>query len=203
MIELTEKDKQEIVQAMLGKIKDGVVEDFPHFRKKEDDIVEYKTDTKCYQIDNRNYMLLLNEALDKACVDYMESHHLWCYLLNLTDQKPSLTYKAVEQDYLLTPEKNEVSIPVCVVRVESLLFFDKCERSYLPIMHEIFGVFKSRSEAESAVWKSFGTDQYEPIFENLPDDVYSETFDDAFKYVDERYGGHAIYIFKYFDEYLR
>ena len=85
-----------------------------------------------------------------------------------------------------------------IVRIESIRHFDEFEYSYLPYMHEIFGVFKSKKEAVDAVWRTFGSDEYEWILNN-DECPYC---DELFKYEDKRYGGVAYYGIFYHTEYL-
>lgn len=86
-----------------------------------------------------------------------------------------------------------------IVRIESIRHFDEFERSYLPYMNEIFGVFKSKKEATEAVWSAFGTDdKYEFVF----DSEVCPYCDELFKYVDKEYGGVAYYGIFYHTEYL-
>ena len=85
-----------------------------------------------------------------------------------------------------------------IVRIESIRHFDEFERSYLPYMNEIFGVFKSKKEATEAVGRYFGSDEYEWIFNN-DECPYC---DELFKYVDKEYGGVAYYGIFYHTEYL-
>ena len=85
-----------------------------------------------------------------------------------------------------------------IVRIESIRHFDEFEYSYLPYMHEIFGVFKSKKEATEAVWRSFGSDEYEWIFNN-DECPYC---DELFKYEDKEYGGVAYYGIFYHTEYI-
>lgn len=85
-----------------------------------------------------------------------------------------------------------------IVRIESIRHFDEFEHSYLPYMHEIFGVFKSKKEATEAVWRFFGDDKYEIEF----DKDECPYCDELFKYVDKEYGGVAYYGIFYHTEYI-
>lgn len=85
-----------------------------------------------------------------------------------------------------------------IVRIESIRHFDEFEHSYLPYMYEIFGVFKSKKEATEAVWRSFGTDEYELMF----DCDECPHCDELFKYVDKEYGGVAYYGIFYHEEHV-
>lgn len=86
-----------------------------------------------------------------------------------------------------------------IVRIESIRHFDEFGYSYLPSMHEIFGVYKSEKEAINAVWSVFGNDdKYEYVFEK-DECPYC---DELFKYEDKRYGGVAYYGIFYHTEYL-
>jgi hypothetical protein len=51
-------------------------------------------------------------------------------------------------------------------------------------MHEIFGVYKSKKEATEAVWRFFGSDEYELMF----DCDECPHCNELFKYVDKEYG---------------
>ena len=86
-----------------------------------------------------------------------------------------------------------------IVRIESIRHFDEFEHSYLPYMHEIFGVFKSKKEAVDAVWSVFGTDEYEIEFEKIDECPYC---DELFRYEDKEYGGVAYYGIFYHTEHV-
>lgn len=86
-----------------------------------------------------------------------------------------------------------------IVRIESIRHFDEFEYSYLPYMHEIFGVYKSKKEAVDAVWSVFGTDdKYEIEF----DKDECPFCDELFKYEDKKYGGVAYYGIFYHVEHI-
>ena len=87
---------------------------------------------------------------------------------------------------------------VIVVTIESRRYFDECERSYLPLYKTVFGVYKSKENALKDVWKSFGS--YEINLDYLDENGEYMDFDDSFKFIDETYGGYAIYCVKYSEE---
>lgn len=91
-----------------------------------------------------------------------------------------------------------------IVRIESIRHFDDCGYSYLPYFHEIFGVYKTKEEAVKAVWKYFGNDKYEAIYDDeIKDNECPYCYcDELFKYEDKEYGGVAYYGIFYHEETL-
>lgn len=85
-----------------------------------------------------------------------------------------------------------------IVRIESIRHFDEFENSFLPYMNEIFGVYKSKKEATEAVWRFFGSDEYELMFES--DEC--PHCDELFKYEDKECGGVAYYGIFYHTEHI-
>ena len=69
---------------------------------------------------------------------------------------------------------------VCVVTIDTRRFFDECQKSYLPIMHKVFGVYIDRDKAQSAIWEYF-RDQINFSFHFEFEGAGSERISDFFK----------------------
>lgn len=95
---------------------------------------------------------------------------------------------------------------VWIVLVDSYRFFDPCQYSYLPTMHKVFGIYRSKMEALDNVWNYFGdNEKYEYLTDGeLSEYENGETIfgDDFFLYKDKQYEGYAIYAIEYFVENL-
>lgn len=90
---------------------------------------------------------------------------------------------------------------VCVVHVETRLFFDECQSSSLPVMYPIFGVYSTREKAEREVWDYFTNrfkEQYEVCFEDFDFDGENLDYDVFFKRVDKAFGGCAFYCVNFY-----
>lgn len=78
---------------------------------------------------------------------------------------------------------------VVVVSIESDRHFDDEQKSYLPLMCEIFGVFSSISKAQDSVSEYFSTEKYE-----LTD---WDKQGARFLLKDKTFGGYAFYDITY------
>lgn len=99
---------------------------------------------------------------------------------------------------------NKENMKLYIVRIESIRHFDDCEYSYLPYYNEIFGVYKTKQDAENDVWRHFGNmeEEYDAVFENSIIDKECPGCDILFKYQDKKYGGIAYYGIFFHEEYL-
>lgn len=95
---------------------------------------------------------------------------------------------------------------VCVVTIDTRRIFDECQKSYLPIMHKVFGVYSDKNKAQSAIWEYFSED-FKEIFEycldNFDKDGEVLAYDDVFMRTDKKYGGIAYYGIDYHIENVR
>ena len=92
---------------------------------------------------------------------------------------------------------------VCVVNIETRRFFDECQKSYLPVMNPIFGVYSTREKAEAEVFDYFANrfkEQYELCFEDFDIDGERLDYDFCFKRVDKLFGGCAFYSVNFYLE---
>lgn len=92
---------------------------------------------------------------------------------------------------------------VYVVHIETRRFFDECQKSYLPVMYPIFGVYSTREKAEVEVFDYFANrfkEQHEQCFEDFDTDGERLDYDVCFKRVDKVFGGYAFYLVKFYLE---
>lgn len=88
---------------------------------------------------------------------------------------------------------------VCVVHIETRRFFDECQRSSLPEMYPIFGVYSTKERAGRAVLDYF-KEQYESWWDDSDVDGERLDYDVCFKRVDKVFGGCAFYCVKFYLE---
>lgn len=87
-------------------------------------------------------------------------------------------------------------LQVCVVTIESRRFFDECEKSYLPLMNTIFGIYLTKEKAEKEVWDYFMRrfeGKYEICLQEEDIEGMYLDYDVVFKRTDKEYGGVAYY----------
>lgn len=92
---------------------------------------------------------------------------------------------------------------VCVVTIDSRRFFDECEKSFLPEMYTVFGVYSTVEAAQKEVYDYFMRrfeGLYEPCFEENDVDGVTLDYDIVFKRTDKEYGGIAYYGINYWVE---
>ncbi len=73
---------------------------------------------------------------------------------------------------------------VCVVHIETRRFFDECQKSFLPILYPIFGVYSTKEKAEHSVWDYFANrfkEQYKVCCDNFDAEGNVLEFDLCFK----------------------
>lgn len=92
---------------------------------------------------------------------------------------------------------------VCVVHIETRKFWDDCQKSYLPTMYPIFGVYSTKEKAERDLWDYFTNrfkEEYEPCFDEFDIDGGRLGYDVCFKLVDKAFGGCAYYCVDFYLE---
>lgn len=91
-------------------------------------------------------------------------------------------------------------LKVYVVHIETDRFFDECERSYLPLMQDIFGVYLSKNTAEKEIFEYFDGDEY-VLEQTIPIHTDKGTeYAYIFKYEDKNYGGYCLYTIDIIEE---
>lgn len=94
---------------------------------------------------------------------------------------------------------------VWVVTIDTIKNWDEFGVSYLPTMHQVFGVYQSEKEAKDAVWSYFGPkldNGYEIGFDREDKEGNYLYYDDLFILTDPNYNGQAYYCINYHLENL-
>lgn len=86
---------------------------------------------------------------------------------------------------------------IYVVTIDTIKVWDPCQRSYLPTMCKVFGVYTSDAEAKNAVWSYFGNDKFDWGTDVMDENGNYLYYDDLFILTDKRYEGRAYYCVNY------
>lgn len=135
------------------------------------------------------------ELFDKTI--FFDNHMRLIHVIRLGE---NVLLHIYNDDYMELVNGESKSQLIWVVTIDTLKYFDECQRSFLPDFHKVFGVYRTKDEAMGALYSTFYNEkgEYEPMTDNeLVELGCSDGYDEAFKYEDKEYGGFAIYGIEY------